>query len=321
MGTSDGFPPRMQGPRALDVAAMLVDKDRLMALFGASQELPPLGIDYYSTWLRHCRYLDDHRGRGLDLEREFTIVNADFEAMLRQPTIYVTLHFDAFSDGIGHIARTLRRSGLVAPLTAVVGGETTDAVYGRFNEFDHDPRAAAAHRLESVGIDDTDFTAEIMSTLRNRGSLFAVIDANQGTSDQIDAPFLYHRMSVRSGLFRLARASRAVVQPFVVDSEAGRVFFGPSLEARAAPVRRTVEDSLQFLAHHVLRHPERWLHWKHCIALTTQRYTRRHPEETVDSAVPEWHLAADSSRLAFNTRNHRLFELDEATHSRLVRAS
>lgn len=301
------------------MSARIIGRDELLALYAMSQELPPFDIDYHASWLNQCRYLEGRISTTPDLGAEFTLVNGDADQLGRRPTIFVTIHFDLrMTEGISYLARLLRAHGRTAPLTAIVAGHADDPAYDRLAMLGEDAEQSRSHDLEYVGIDDADFSSQVMGTLRRRGSLFAALDANQGTSEVVDAPFLHHRLNIRSGLFRLAHASRAIVQPFIVDSQAGRLLLGPGLDARRAPIRRTIEDTGHFLGQHVLLQPERWLHWKHCISLNTQVHSQP-GEHRPPAGAPQWYICDSLPRLGFHTGNRRLYELDESTYRELAR--
>ncbi|HEX2902710.1 MAG TPA: hypothetical protein VHO01_04570 [Jatrophihabitans sp.] len=299
--------------------AVEIAGDRLLSLFAMSQELAPFGIDVHTRWQQHCAYLDAAPVT-TSTPLKLSPAHADLAALARRPVIFLTLHFDAaFAEGIAMIAEQLRRLGRTQPQTAIVGGRSTDAAYDGYRQ-QSQPGSGGLPDLDYVGIADPGFTGRVMGTLRKRGVLFALVDANQGSSEVIDVPFLYHRLNLRSGLFRLAHASRAIVQPFMVDSTRGAIFFGPALDARELPIRRTAEETGRFLGQHVLLDPIRWLHWQHCIALSTQNYTHRSATSGRHGRVPDWYLAHPAhghGRLAFNTATSRLYQLDAATYEQM----
>lgn len=297
-----------------------VARRELFALYSMGQELAPLGVDYFEAWQRHLLVLEEQRGSGdqdLDLFRAYTFVNAPWETLLGQPTIYVTMHFDLqFMAGIGELARELTRRGLDRPLRAIVGGVSDGEVYRRINK-NEGTDLAEEYCIETVGVEDPDFSAKVLDTMQRRGSLIAAIDANQGTSEVHCAPFLSSELEVRTGLFKLARACSARVQPLIVESDQARIYLGPSLDARSLGVKASIDGAVRFLGQHILRAPEKWLHWKYAMTLTSITHSNLNLPPA--NAPVRWVLSEDGGKIGLNLENLRLFELDDETYDSLVK--
>lgn len=297
-----------------------VERSELYALYSMAQELAPLGVDYFAAWQRHLGVLEEQRlgrGKDIDLSQDFTFVNAPWDILLSRPTVYVTMHFDTkFMAGIGRLARQLRANGLDRPLRAIVGGVSDDTVYRKINK-NEGTALADEYDIETVGVEDADFSAKVLDTMQRRGSLVAAIDANQGTSEVYSAPFLSYELEVRTGLFKLAKACNARVQPFIVESDPARIYLGPGFDARTVGVKNAIDGSVRFMGQHILRAPDKWLHWRYAMMLTS--ITHSNGNLPAADAPVRWVVSEDGGRIGLDLDNLRLFELDDATYADLVK--
>jgi hypothetical protein len=271
-----------------------------------TQELGPLGVDCMQSWELHRNLWSIYRRDDVSPRvGNFDLVNADWEGLKSNPIIAVTLHYDPlFFHGTVRLAAQIERD-LDKPVCAVVrdGLESSSDGYR-----DH---------IKLLSIESPGFARDVMSALQERGMLVATLDANLGSSQFHNAPFLQHELKVRVALFRLARASGARILPFIVNSQADRTYLGPVIDVRACGVPRAIDQAVRFLEHHVIRAPERWMHWRYAFRLTSTSNTNASLAGMIPGSY-RWVVSADNGLLAFDLKRMKLFALDEETYRALL---
>lgn len=286
------------------------DSKRLLALYSMGQELPPFGIDHVASWKRHLKVLDDYAGYSFDPTRQYAVVGLPPDP---SPRIYVHFHMDArFGDGPAAISRVTSATHPQRHMRVVVAGDSRDPKYRGLGLAYAD--GGSGLNIETLGVDEKNFTARLVHALRAGDDACVTIDANAGAAAQHHAPFLRHDIKIREAVFMLARGLRMVVQPVVVGSQERTVYCGPELDVRDLGVKGAIDRSVHFLSQHVIRRPEHWLHWGGLMPLSSQTLTIPTPPAKEQDDAPSWivapHVEDPGSRLALEVATSRLYQPD-----------
>jgi hypothetical protein len=302
----DGIQGHSTGHGGIRVSVLRVSRDELLALYSMTQELAPLGVDCLPTWELHRRLWAAYRQeRNTPSTGMFSLVNADWESIGDSPVIAVTLHYDPlFFDGVVRLAERVGQDlGKPVRVVAREGLESSPT---------------DEHKsMRLLSVESPDFPAEVMSALQERGMLIATVDANQGSSPFHGSPFLQHELEVRTALFRLARAAGARILPFVVNSQADRIYLGPVIDVREQGITKSIDQAVRFLEHHVIRAPERWMHWRYAMKLMSIVNTNSRLAGVIEGPQ-QWVLSADKGFMAFDLGSVKLFSIDKETYGTLL---
>lgn len=287
------------------------DNKRLLALYSMGQELPVFGIDHIAAWKRHLKVLDEYAEYSFDPSRNYQVIGL---VPRPSPRIYVHFHTDArFGDGPAAISRAICATDPERYMRVVVAGDSRESRYAGFGLAYAD--GGSGLNIETLGADEKNFTARLVKVLRNSDDACVTLDANTGAANQHRAPFLRHEIKIREAIFMLARGLRMKIQPLVVDSREMMVYCGPELDVRSLGVKGSIDRSVHFLAQHILRRPEHWLHWGSLMPLSSQTTTIPTTPMDTDEDRPSWivapHLENPQLRLALEVATSRLYQPDQ----------
>lgn len=298
---------------------VLGDRAQLLSLYSIAQELIPFGVDPWECWRRRLGYLKREISREFDPSRRYQLENFPSNISPGRPVIFVTMHIDhRFADGMIETTRLLAGSRSGASFAAIAGGQSSDSVYRPY--YLHNDNAALMKEfpLSVIGVEDRGFSRKVVRHLQESGVLFVTIDASAGRSKEVVVEFLTGGMRVKLGLFQAAQKFDADIVPMVLNSDTNTIYYGNSLRGSTHSPLGLAQYATNFLSHHVLLAPEKWLHWSEFYKLSPQK--GRNPDlDGLGKRGPDWFISEGvGGATALELSTWRLFEFNDVSYNDVI---